>query len=566
LGFFHGLLFDRETLVDSGDRDDPECSDADLILRAYERGGEGALSRLRGSFVVAIIDRTRGKAILARDPLGSHPLFYVEAKSRILFAASPRVLVNQPGISRSLNRAALADHLCHRWPDPGETFFTSVRRVPPGRRAIVSRGRLYLERYWDPMPQEQQWLTHHETARFDEVFDRAVDRCLRNGPTGIFLSGGLDSISVAAVATDCARRMGHKLPWALSLGFPDPACDERLRQAAAAQNLGLPQHLVDFHKAVGSPPLFEQSLGLTRELAAPILNVWLPAYLELARRAKSEGVRTILTGEGGDEWLTVTPFLSADLIRRGRFLELAQFYGVLRRSYQYPFALARDLVFGYGLRPLAGLALHRLMPEVHNASRLNRLLAGDPSWMITPDRDLRAEQRRRAERALTPSDPPQGFYLREVRQWNDHALASWTAEERYEVGKRIGVCFLQPFLDPDVVDMLCRIPPRLLNDGGRSKGLVRATLARRFPGLGLDRQRKVNSTSFYHSLIQREAQMLAETAGDFPALSELGIVDGRAARAAIGARLNGDRRVLDKLWAIVNTEVWVKSHGGEQHG
>src|SRR5437879_4966241 len=76
-GFFHGLLFDREALADSTDRGGPDSSDADLVLRAYERGGEAALSRLRGSFVVAIIDPTRGMAVVARDPLGSHPLFYV---------------------------------------------------------------------------------------------------------------------------------------------------------------------------------------------------------------------------------------------------------------------------------------------------------------------------------------------------------------------------------------------------------------------------------------------------------------------------------------------------------
>ena len=347
LGFFYGLLLDRENLVDSTNRGDPECSDADLVLHAYEDGGEAALSRLRGSFVIAIIDRKRGRAILARDPLGSHPLFYTEANSRILFAASPQLLVDQPGVSRALNRAALADHLCYRWPDPCETYFASVRRVPPGWRAIVSGGRLRLERYWDPVPQDRpvEWLTDEETARFDEVFDRAIDRCLRNGPTGIFLSGGLDSISVAAVATDRVRRMGQSPPWALSLGFPDPECDERLLQAAVARDLGLPQHLVDFHEAVGMPPLFEQALGLTREFAAPMLNPWLPAYLGLARRARLDGVRTILTGNGGDEWLTVTPFLAADLIRRGALMELARFYNVLRRSYPSPLLLARNLVF-----------------------------------------------------------------------------------------------------------------------------------------------------------------------------------------------------------------------------
>src|SRR5262245_23440432 len=80
-GFFHGLLFDRQKMLTELNCDE-FSSDCELVLRAYERGGEAALSQLRGSFVVAIVDGTKNKAIVARDPLGSHPLFYAEVGSR----------------------------------------------------------------------------------------------------------------------------------------------------------------------------------------------------------------------------------------------------------------------------------------------------------------------------------------------------------------------------------------------------------------------------------------------------------------------------------------------------
>ena len=142
---------------------------------------------------------------------------------------------------------------------------------------------------------------------------------------------------------------------------------------------------------------------------------------------------------------------------------------------------------------------------------------------------------------MTPSDPPQGFYFRELRTGIEHTLISWESEERYEVGKRIGVRFLHPFSDPDVVEMLCRTPPRILNEGGRTKGLVRQTLARRFPALGLERQRKVLATSFFRSLLLREGPALADAAGDFPALSALGLVDGRATSAFVREELEAAR-------------------------
>lgn len=558
-GFFQGVLFDREALAASSQ---PDCSDAKLVLHAYAREGEAALSRLRGSFVVVIVDGARGKAIVARDPMGSHPLFYAEAGSCVLFAVSPGRLLGRAGVSRDFNRAAIADHLCHRWPDPHETFFKAVRRVPPGMRAVLSKGCLQLDRYWDPAPIDQpvQWLTPEEASGFDDVFERAVKRCLCHGRAGIFLSGGLDSISVAAVAAESARASEQHLPLALSLGFPDPECNEEERQAAVARDLGLRQFLLGFDDALGNRPLFRQTLELTAKAAAPILNAWLPAYLSLARCARVEGVRTILTGEGGDEWLTVTPYHAADLIHRGALLELAQFFGTLRQSYQLnPFALVRNVVWQCGLRPLGGMALHRLFPEAHAAGRVKRFLAGDPGWLAL-DPDLHVEHQHRAARAMGTSDPPDGFYIRELRTGLDHALISWAAEEQHEQGRQIGVRFMHPFFDPDLIEMLYRTPPRLLNAGGRSKGLVRQTMAKRFPGLGLERQRKVLAASFFRARLLREGPALADEAGGFPALSGLGIVDGPALAAFIRQQLKQSGPRLRHIWQPINLETWVRAY------
>ena len=558
-GFFEGLLFDREELAASFNRSEQDCSDADLVLHAYEREGEAALSRLRGIFVVAIVDSSRGVAIVARDPLGMHPLFYVEAGSRVMFAASPLTLLQQPGVSRIVNRAALADHLCQRYPDPQETFFVGVRRVPATWKVVLSARGLRLERYWDPIPEDQpiRWLSAEETACFDEIFERAVDRCLRHGRNGIFLSGGLDSISVAAVATDRARQLGQSVPWALSLDFPDPECSEGERQAAVARALRLPQHLLGFHEALGGRGLLEQVIALC-EGAAPVLGVYTPAYAYLTKRAKLEGVRTILTGQGGDESLSLSPVLAADLIRRGAFVEATKFFGILRRSYPMPpLQQARNVFWRFGLRPLLGLTLHRLMPKAFKANRVWRTLSGDPVW-AAPDGELRAEQQRRVENALPVPDPPNGFYMRTARTAFDHPLLSWQEEERFEMGKQLGVHFLHPFMDPDVVDLCYRSLPTFLSQGGRTKGLVRGTIARRFPGLGLEEQRKVGARSFYHSVLRREWAPLVDLAGDFPALSALGVVDGRAAGAAV--RGEGQTSRMSRLSMLICAEMWTRAH------
>ena len=107
--------------------------------------------------------------------------------------------------------------------------------------------------------------------------------------------------------------------------------------------------------------------------------------------------------------------------------------------------------------------------------------------------------------------------------------------------------------------MLYRTPPRILNEGGRTKGLVRETLARRFPALGFERQRKVLATSFFRSLLLREGPALADAAGDFPALSALGLVDGRATSAFVREELKRPDLRLGRIWLPLNLEMWIRS-------
>jgi hypothetical protein len=204
-----------------------------------------------------------------------------------------------------------------------------------------------------------------------------------------------------------------------------------------------------------------------------------------------------------------------------------------------------------------GLALHRLMPEAFKANRARRTLGGDPAW-VAPDGTLRAEQRRRVESALPDPDPPNGFYMRQARLTFDHALVSWQEEERFEMGKQFGVHFVHPYWDPDVVDLCYRSLPTLMSEGGRTKGFVRGTIARRFPGLGLEEQRKVMAKSYYHSVLLREWAALADLAGDFPALSALGVVDGRAAGAVVRGAVQTPR--MSQLFNLIGVEMWTRAH------
>ena len=532
------------------------------VATALVVGGEARFPDLRGQFALAVSVPARGAVHVLRDPLGAHPLFYVELPDAVLFAPRPRVLLAQPGVSRTLNRVAIADHLCKRWPDDHETFFQAVRRVPPGWQISITTTGLSRRRYWSPTagPDEIDWLSDDEAAGFDVVLDQAVARALNRTRAGIFLSGGIDSVSVAAVARDLAASAGRPMPLGLSLGFPDPDCDERPVQRSVADQLGLPLELIDLDDTVSPDGLIRRGLDLNAELDAPLFNSWMPAYLALVERGRAAGVDTILTGEGGDEWLGTSPFLAADLWLRGNLAGLYRMARTWNHYYRLPVPWSLYLVgWRYGLRPLAGMVCHSVAPEWWDNTRARKVVDSTPAW-ISRDSALRTEQLERARFQLTPARPKGGFYSRESRQSIGRSLTSWLFEEQFLLGRPRGIRYVHPYWDPDVVSHVYRTRPDQLNAGNRTKAPVRGILARRFPTLGFERQRKVGALDFFSNLVRRQAPPVAAQVGDFAGLASLGVVDPAQTRAYVDRAWQDSALHTGAAWNIINMEAWVRRH------
>src|SRR4029079_13047120 len=187
-----------------------------------------------------------------------------------MVSISPDDLVRQPGVSGAVNRAALADYLLHNYPKQEETFLAEVSKVPPGHVLRQQRGFRKVYRYWDPHPSGTpvKWADESALEEFDQLFDQAVNRCLTFGPAAIFLSGGVDSVSVAGLAADHCRSTGMPDPLALSLLFPDEANEESVQRSVADQ-LGLPQVLASMETAV-SGRLLKAAIELSATLPAPL--------------------------------------------------------------------------------------------------------------------------------------------------------------------------------------------------------------------------------------------------------------------------------------------------------
>jgi hypothetical protein len=192
--------------------------------------------------------------------------------------------------------------------------------------------------------------------------------------------------------------------------------------------------------------------------------------------------------------------------------------------------------------------------------RVRRMVKG-PRW-IAPDRRLRRELRDRAAQQLIPLRQGIGHYLRPGRGPTDHVHMSLELEETFEFGRRLGVRILNPYWDADLMAMLYRTPPHLLTGNGRSRGLVRESIGKRFPTLDVRPHRpRTGVTSFYRMTLLIEAGPAWEQLGGVQALADLHVVDRIRVTQRfeeITAKAQYDKAGF--LWDILSLETWARTH------
>jgi hypothetical protein len=242
--------------------------------------------------------------------------------------------------------------------------------------------------------------------------------------------------------------------------------------------------------------------------------------------------------------------------------------GTILRSYDTSRRLLLyNMLWRFGGRPLTASwgrsAMRRIAPRRLFDRRVRQLESRSPAW-VAPEPELRREIRERIERwtaeSLREPEPhgPFGFYLATLPGGFLHPLRSLDCEEVFQSRRRNGLRELQPYWDPDLIQLLCRIHPTTLDRGGRNKGLVRDHVARRFPGLGFERHRKVSASTFFSERMAAEGPKAWEKLGGVRRLSALGIVSAERAESAARADISTIVRSGNiRVWEMLNLEAWV---------
>src|SRR3954454_11424122 len=275
-----------------GSRFRTDC-DTEVVLRAHERWGVQSLERLRGMFAYAVWDEPQQELICARDRFGIKPLYYTVVDDVLYFASEAKALLPfLPRIETDLD--GLKDYLAFQFCLAGKTLFEGVRELLPGHRLRVRNGHAAPERYWEVYYD----LDFDHTARYfeertEELLEESVRLHLRSDvPVSAYLSGGLDSSSVASLASRSTRAMK-----AFTGRFrEDDRYDESRYAKVLADERGLDLKLVDIDAGDFLSNIERVIYHLDHPVAGPGS---FPQYM--VSQAAARDSKVILGGQGGDE-------------------------------------------------------------------------------------------------------------------------------------------------------------------------------------------------------------------------------------------------------------------------
>lgn len=286
-------------------------SDSEVLLHLYEELGLPFVESLCGELAFVLFDAADRRLVAGRDRFGVKPLCYAERDGDLFLASEAKALFAL-GVDACWDEDAFLHASVHQYLPEGRTLFAGVRQIPPGHLLIAEEGRaLRIVKYWDhDMPasegvEDDSVDEPHATREVARTLEEAVRTRLRaDVPVAFALSGGLDSASIAAIASRHSKRPIHTF----GVSFEHPPYDEEASARTVAAHIGAVHHVVrvtqeDLIDAL--PDAVAHSEGLA-------INGQLPAKLLLARAIRSEGFPVVLTGEGADELFFGYPHLVQD--------------------------------------------------------------------------------------------------------------------------------------------------------------------------------------------------------------------------------------------------------------
>jgi asparagine synthase (glutamine-hydrolysing) len=485
------------------------------LLRRFQRDGERCLATLAGEFAIAA--RLGARTFVARDALGTRPLYVADTSRGALFSTSLHALI-YAGVETTIDLDAVVRSLVLGFSTAPGTALASVRQLGPGEVWQLAPTR--LARGWFSLRErlDTSRSLALATRRVDAAMSKAVTRAIPNGArVAAFLSGGLDSSLVLARLVESGTKVD-----AFTLSFGAHLPGEMRYARAVAQHLGVQQHIVELDARRFSDAI-PHAVRALEDLVSETITV--PNYLLAAEAAKVADV--VFTGEGGDQ------------------------------SFGGPKNVGMALAYAYQTHPAAP-------PLSHTWLSLFPYFWGDLERALQPgvlaDFDTEALANDVGTRFWGSSRGTRGSFVGRVMVANTvikggHYILLKAAKV---IGAAHDIAVRSPMYDRDLVELAVTIPPWQKADGTDEKLVLRRAALRSLPKWVVHRPKRGMMVPlgywFARDLGVLAHDVLTQSAVQSRGLFRWPYIDGLLAQTP-ASRARGRGRALDELWLVLMTEL-----------
>ena len=521
--------------------------DTEVLAHLYEERGPRFAEDLRGMFAIAVWDARRRRLVLARDRFGIKPLYYRLTGSSLSFASELKALLVQPDFSREIDPDAVDAYLAFSFVPAPLSIFREARKLPPGHVLVWEADRgseVAIERYAKPRPAAAGEVRgESEDVLAEELLERLRDsvraHLIADVPVGVLLSGGIDSCTLAALASEVASPVRT-----FTIGFDERGFDERSLARLVAERYG-----TDHHELVLRPDAVELLPALSAAFDEPFADSSaIPTYLvsELARRH----VKVALSGEGGDEFFGGYNYYAGHGLAR----LLAPVAGLARPLVErLPASTGKASSFDWKAKRfvrsarLSTLERHYAWKSVFTPEE--RASVVDPERRPSADPlDLLRTHYAETANAADELSRVMGVDLN-VFLVDDMLVKTDRASMAHSLEARV------PLLDPVVAELALALPTKLKVRGLAKKRLLRKAVEPLLPREILAGQKRGFSPPM-GTWLQNELQPLAREALSAETLRRQGFFRPQPVTRMLDDHVAGRADNSRKIWALLTFSLW----------
>lgn len=549
-------------------------TDSEIILSAYKKWGEQAVSNLLGDFAFAIWDKRKQSLFCARDHFGVKSINYFCSDDVFVFATEIKALFALEEIPRVLNEIKVFDYLEGSFDDVSSTFFQNIFKLPAGSSILANRSNMYLDKYWSASVGRELRRSSNEdyAEEFREVFVEAV-RCRMKSDysVGSMLSGGLDSSSITCTARELQSEMTHRALPTFSSIFPTIEKSNEHDYIKAAVGLGGLNP--SFLEADKLSPLtnWKRMTWHLDEALFPCNSYMMWGMYEAA---KKRNVRVILDGFDGDTTVSHGLAYFQELAHGNRWWKLAKEIRPFGKNYKrQPVKLFLEYFNNYRVKPaIARSSALRLASRTGKA--LMRRTIGEPQAasrstfsidnILNPDFGKRIDTvgRRRELRLIRGGVPTtqKGAHLQSVNS----GVMQYILEVVDRSASAFGIEARFPFWDKRLVEFCLALPTEQKIQNGWTRFILRNAMAGILPKSIQWRGAKTSLGHAFTASFSRYENERIKKLFQYESETVSRYIDTSALRETFTGFKTGNQATADELvyvWRILTLSLWLDQAG-----